>query len=371
MDFTTDFWTKAYNRNISKLTGVCYRYVADRQLAEDLAHDAFMSAMEKSGSFKGTGQFDAWLRRITVNTALQHIRKQSASQLYENILTDDEMDNGNNLNIIAQADFSQEELLCAVNKLPEHHRLVFNMYVIDGYSHSQIAEELGISENTSKSHLARARKKLQEILTEEAQKKERKSAWLLLFLPFRKVSVDSLYSHSFSDFALSSATSATSITSATSATSATASSHAINLACATGHITVGSTATVATSIATTAVVAGGIGVGVAVSNSDESAEPVQEEHIVVVDSIATATDSIENADTIFLIDTTPIPVATEKTTFADTTSIVAPVANDTLTPNVDTLATQQDTLVPTDEKVVIKRKKVIRKRVVVVKDSAQ
>ncbi len=358
MDFTTDFWTKAYNRNISKLTGVCYRYVADHQLAEDLAQDAFMSAMEKSGSFKGTGQFDAWLRRITVNTALQHIRKQSASQLYENILTDDEMDTSDNLNIIAQADFSQEELLAAVNKLPEHHRLVFNMYVIDGYSHAQIADELGISENTSKSHLARARKKLQEILTEEARKKERKSAWMLLFLPFGKGNIDTLYSHSFSNFGLS---------------SATATSHAINFACATGHVTVGSTATIATGIASTAVVAGGIGVGVAVNNADKTVQPVQKEHIVVVDSIATATDSIENTDSLLIIDTTQIPVATDTANakVVDTLPFVAPEPTDTLAHENDTVASANDTVSSKSEKVVVKRKKLIRKRVVVVKDSAQ
>lgn len=358
MDFTTDFWTKAYNRNIDKMTGVCYRYVADRQLAEDLAHDAFMSAMEKSDTFRGTGQFDAWLRRITANTALQFLRKQSATQLYENVLTDDDMDNDNNLNIIAQVDFSQEELLDAVNKLPEHHRLVFNMYVIDGFTHAQIAEELNISENTSKSHLARARKKLQEILTEEARKKERKSAWMLLFLPFGKGNIDTLYSHSFSNFGLS---------------SATATSHAINFACATGHVTVGSTATIATGIASTAVVAGGIGVGVAVNNAGEPAQPVQKEHIVVVDSIATATDSIENTDSLLIIDTTQIPVATDTANakVVDTLPFVAPEPTDTLAHENDTVASANDTVSSKNEKVVVKRKKLIRKRVVVVKDSAQ
>ena len=287
MDFTTDFWTKAYNRNISKLTGACYRYVADRQLAEDLAHDAFMSAMEKSDSFRGTGQFDAWLRRIAVNTALQHLRTQAAQQLYENILIDDEMDRNDNWNIIAQADFSQEELLAAVNQLPEHHRLVFNMYVIDGYSHAQIAEELNISENTSKSHLMRARKRLQEILTEEAQHKRRRRAWLLFFIPHREGFIDKLYQHSFSNFGVAPAT--------------TAASHAINFGAAAGHITVGSTATVTTAVAT-ATVAAGVGVGAVVMNTDEA--PVSEPTpvVIAIDSIANQLDTIP-ADTLNLADT--------------------------------------------------------------------
>ena len=292
MDFTTDFWAKAYNRNISNLTGVCYRYVADRQLAEDLAHDAFMAAMEKSDSFRGTGQFDAWLRRITVNTALQHLRTQAANQLYENILTDNDMDNSDNRNIIAQVDFSQEELLAAVNQLPEHHRLVFNMYVIDGYSHAQIAEELNISENTSKSHLMRARKRLQEILTEEAHKKQRRRAWLLFFLPCRDGFVDKLYQHSFSNFGIAPATSAA--------------SHAINFGAAAGHITVGSTAAVTTGIAT-ATVAAGVGIGAVVMNTNDS-EPVQEPTpiVVTVDSAAYQTDTLTDVlspDTLNLTDT--------------------------------------------------------------------
>lgn len=328
MDFTTDFWTKAYNRNISKLTGACYRYVADKQLAEDLAHDAFMSAMEKSDSFRGTGEFDAWLRRIAVNTALQHLRTQAAQQLYENILIDDEMDSNDNLNIIAQADFSQEELLAAVNQLPEHHRLVFNMYVIDGYSHAQIAEELNISENTSKSHLLRARKRLQEILTEEAQHKRRRRAWLLFFIPRREGFIDKLYQQSFSNFGVAPAT--------------TAASHAINFGAAAGHVTVGSTAAVTTGIAT-ATVAAGVGVGAVLMNTDEA--PVVEPEPIVI-----ATDSIANQ-----LDTIP----------ADTLNLADTLAN--LPPAPEPEAVKEKPKV--DKKTVVVKKKIIRHRQVVVTDT--
>ena len=328
MDFTTDFWTKAYNRNISKLTGACYRYVADKQLAEDLAHDAFMSAMEKSDSFRGTGEFDAWLRRIAVNTALQHLRTQAAQQLYENILIDDEMDSNDNLNIIAQADFSQEELLAAVNQLPEHHRLVFNMHVIDGYSHAQIAEELNISENTSKSHLLRARKRLQEILTEEAQHKRRRRAWLLFFIPRREGFIDKLYQQSFSNFGVAPAT--------------TAASHAINFGAAAGHVTVGSTAAVTTGIAT-ATVAAGVGVGAVLMNTDEA--PVVEPKPIVI-----ATDSIANQ-----LDTIP----------ADTLNLADTLAN--LPPAPEPEAVREKP--KADKKTVVVKKKIIRHRQVVVTDT--
>ena len=340
MDFTTDFWAKAYQRNIDKLTGVCYRYVADRQLAEDLAHDAFMAAMEKSDSFRGTGQFDAWLRRITVNTALQHLRNQAANQLYENILTDNDMDNSDNKNIIAQVDFSQEELLAAVNQLPEHHRLVFNMYVVDGYTHAQIAEELDISENTSKSHLMRARKRLQEILTEEAHKKQRRRAWLLFFLPHREGYIDKLYQHSFSNFSI--------------APASTAASHAINFGAAAGNVTVGSSAAVTGGIAA-ATVAAGVGVGAVVMNSDDNA-PVQEPTpLIIVDSAANQIDTLADefpADTLNLADTLA--------NWADLPPAPEPVA-------VKTVAPKKEKEKP--KKTVVVKKKVITHRKVVIQDT--
>ena len=71
---TKEFWEKAYQSNIGKLVGICYRYTRNYQLSEDLAHDAFLKAIDKSGTFKGEGKFDAWLRRIVVNHTLQYLR---------------------------------------------------------------------------------------------------------------------------------------------------------------------------------------------------------------------------------------------------------------------------------------------------------
>ena len=70
------FWGKVYRRNIGEMIEICYRYTGNRQIAEDLAHDAFMKAVDKSATFEGKGHIDAWLRRIVVNTALQHLRDQ-------------------------------------------------------------------------------------------------------------------------------------------------------------------------------------------------------------------------------------------------------------------------------------------------------
>ncbi|AYQ31912.1 RNA polymerase sigma factor [Runella sp. SP2] len=170
------FWEKAYRQNINKLIGVGYRYTTDREIAEDLAHDAFLLAYEKVAEFEGKGPFEAWLRRIMVNQCLQYLRDQQ-KQKYITDFLQHEMENTEESTYEEKQDFSEAELLAVINQLPEHHKMVFNLYVIDGFSHAQIAKELGISEGTSKSHLARARKRIKELLNQ----KKKKSAVFLLF----------------------------------------------------------------------------------------------------------------------------------------------------------------------------------------------
>jgi RNA polymerase sigma factor (sigma-70 family) len=196
------FWENAYRQNISKLIGVGYRYTVDRQVAEDLAQDTFIIAYQKKESFKGTGPFEAWLRRIMVNVCLQYLRVQHKKKYLDDWLknetsaveTHEENINGPN------SEFTETVLLEAVNRLPEHHKLVFNLYVLDQFTHAQIGKELGISEGTSKSHLARARKKIKELLNEKPgiEKKGKKKAAFLLFI----WNIDGLYKKRFKNFGL-------------------------------------------------------------------------------------------------------------------------------------------------------------------------
>lgn len=185
MDGTTAFWTRAYRRHIGRIIGICYRYVPDRNTAEDLAHDAFLKAIENADTFRGTGRFGSWLTRITVNIALHYLRDNHMEALKnrladtEEIPTDKEEaldeEGGNDkmMEEIRKADFSQQEILEAIAQLPENQRIVLNLYVFEGYSHKQIAELRGISVNTSKSHLLRARKELKHILFDKSKKKNR------------------------------------------------------------------------------------------------------------------------------------------------------------------------------------------------------
>jgi RNA polymerase sigma factor (sigma-70 family) len=204
------FWETIYRQNIGKMIGICYRYTANRQLSEDLAHDAFLKAIDRSASFEGKGSFEAWLRRIVINHVLQYLRDQKRRKYVDDWLqhegsTLQTEDHGSNTNQPESVEFSEKELLDVVNDLPEHHRLVFNLYVIDNFTHAQIGVELGISSGTSKSHLARARKKIKQLLTEKANKKHGRSKALILFLfSYPLQGIDRLYRKWFNNFGLSS-----------------------------------------------------------------------------------------------------------------------------------------------------------------------
>lgn len=193
---TQNFWETAYKQNIGKMLGICYRYVRDKQIAEDLAHDAFLQAIDKSSTYNGEGHFDAWLRRIVVNVALQYLRDQKKKE-YHNEWIQYENENMNANEEVLEMDFSEEELLDAINQLPEHHKMVFNLFVIDKFSHAEIAQELGINESTSKSHLLRARKKIRKILLEKRDKKQ--TVWAF-FLPLKLRNIDKTYQKAFHGF---------------------------------------------------------------------------------------------------------------------------------------------------------------------------
>ncbi|MCL2682726.1 MAG: sigma-70 family RNA polymerase sigma factor [Bacteroidales bacterium] len=207
-------WTRVYEQEAGRLLGVAYRYVKDRRQAEDMVQNAFVIAIQKAETFKGKGAFEGWLRRIVVNESLMYLRAKNPTFLGLDdrieAMPDETLqaDETTVFQIIQQAEFSQDDLLETANLLPEHHRVVFYLYVVDGYSHKDIAQQLNISEGTSKSHLNRARKKLQDLLYQKAldMKKHRKKslfifAWFSAL--FAKASpIDTLYREAFANFAL-------------------------------------------------------------------------------------------------------------------------------------------------------------------------
>lgn len=200
-------WDTLYKKEAPKLIGVCRRYVGSTSDAEDIVHDSFLTAIEKADQFKGKGSIEAWIYKIVVNAALQHLKRNRAVQVPLDRIFDlsepeaNHEDTGSARKMIEEAGFSAEDLLAALDHLPEHHRVVFNMYVMEGYKHKNIAKILGISVGTSKSHLSRARKKLMQLLSSKAeQKKKRKRAIALLLFPGSGSYIDALYRKKFRNF---------------------------------------------------------------------------------------------------------------------------------------------------------------------------
>ena len=209
MNVSDTFWTRKYRRHIAAMIGVCYRYVPDRETAEDLAHDAFLRAMEKADTLRFAESFDRWLTRITVNTVVTHLRESTRvdidrqeRDLEELPDTDGDIPPETMLEAIRQADFTREEILEAITQLPEHHRTVLNLYVFEGLSHKQIADLLGILANTSKSHLMRARKELQIILFNKSKRKNRPLMTIILPLFGVDAAFDRYCRRQIGDFAL-------------------------------------------------------------------------------------------------------------------------------------------------------------------------
>ncbi|HPF10040.1 MAG TPA: sigma-70 family RNA polymerase sigma factor [Flavobacteriaceae bacterium] len=133
------------------LFGICLKYSPNRVEAEDSLQDAFITIFRRIEQFEGKGSFEGWIKRITVNTVLQKYRKK---KLYD-IPNEQQIEEAEE-EVTAET-VPLDFLLKIVQELPDRYRLVFNLYVLDGYSHKEISELLGISDGTSKSNLARAR----------------------------------------------------------------------------------------------------------------------------------------------------------------------------------------------------------------------
>ena len=150
-----------YDKYSPKMFGICKRYVKRYEDAEDVLVDALFKAMTKIDMFSGNGSFEGWIRRIVVNESLMHLRKNNNFKLTVEL---------NNIDIKTEVtvedDLAAEDILKLLAKLPTGYRTVFNLYVVEGFKHREIAEQLGISINTSKSQLILAKKKLQALVKE-------------------------------------------------------------------------------------------------------------------------------------------------------------------------------------------------------------
>ncbi|CAL2086642.1 RNA polymerase sigma-70 factor, ECF subfamily [Tenacibaculum sp. 190524A05c] len=138
-----------------KMLGVCRQYVKDLHHAEELMLSGFLKVFTNIKAFKNEGSFEGWIRRIMVNTCISYLRKKNVL-----VLTDEEYV-FSEASIENMENTSVEDIQNLIDKLPEGYKIVFNLYAIEGYKHSEIAKKLNISESTSKSQLFKARKWLQ------------------------------------------------------------------------------------------------------------------------------------------------------------------------------------------------------------------
>ena len=139
-----------------KMLGVCRQYVKDLHHAEDLMLQGFLKVFTNLQKFKNEGSFEGWIRRIMVNTCISYLRKKNLVVLADDdfIFNDAATDSLENTSV--------EDIQNLIDKLPEGYKIVFNLFAIEGFKHSEIAVKLGVSESTSKTQLFRARKLLQE-----------------------------------------------------------------------------------------------------------------------------------------------------------------------------------------------------------------
>ena len=151
-----------YDQMAGKMLSICRRYIKDRMQAEDILVTSFMKVFDRIGQFKNEGSFEGWVRKIVVNESLSCLRKNKIMFMEVELAAADREMNVESVSHGLEA----EDLFNLVAALPEGYRIVFNLYAIDGYSHKEIANRLGISENTSKSQLSRARACLQGKLKE-------------------------------------------------------------------------------------------------------------------------------------------------------------------------------------------------------------
>jgi len=151
-----------YDRFAGKMYAVCLRYAGNAEDAQDLLQEGFIKVYKNLSKFRAEGSFEGWIRRVFVNTSIEHFRKKnylcSISEKEENVIED--------ADITALDNLAEKDIIKLIQELSPGYRTVFNMYVIEGYSHKEVGNILGISEGTSKSQLARAKAILQRKVQE-------------------------------------------------------------------------------------------------------------------------------------------------------------------------------------------------------------
>jgi RNA polymerase sigma factor (sigma-70 family) len=154
-----------YTKYVQLIKGVCMRYAANEEEAEDLVQETFIQVFNKIDTFKGDGALGGWIRKIAVNKSLEQYRKNKSLQNTKEGLILSIDNSPADFGVIEQ--LSLADLLAMIQRLPIGFRTVFNLYAVEGFTHQEIAENLGIAEGTSKSQYSRAKQQLVAWIEEE------------------------------------------------------------------------------------------------------------------------------------------------------------------------------------------------------------
>ena len=162
-----------YDKYVSSMLAICLRYSKSRNEAEDLLQEGFLKIFQNINTYRKHGSLEGWIKRIMINHALNQYKKNRKIPFAEDV---DSINENEILSVHEEVENNEpvpaETLLAMIQSLPEGYRLVFNLYVFEGYSHREIAEAINFSENTSKTQLMKARRQLQEKILQYTNMKE-------------------------------------------------------------------------------------------------------------------------------------------------------------------------------------------------------
>jgi RNA polymerase sigma-70 factor (ECF subfamily) len=162
-----------YDKYVSLMLAICLRYSKSRDEAEDLLQEGFLKIFQNINTYRKHGSLEGWIKRIMINHALNQYKKNRKIPFAEDV---DSINENEILSVHEEVENNEpvpaETLLAMIQSLPEGYRMVFNLYVFEGYSHREIAEAINFSENTSKTQLMKARRQLQEKIFEYTNMKE-------------------------------------------------------------------------------------------------------------------------------------------------------------------------------------------------------
>lgn len=156
-----------YQRFASKMYAVCLRYAGNADDAQDLLQEGFIKVYNNLQKFRGEGSFEGWIRRIFINTSIEHFRRKTNLRT----VSETEEKGIEDKSLTALDNLGEKDILKLIQELSPGYRTVFNLYVVEGYAHKEIAGMLGISEGTSKSQLARAKNILQDLVKTRLENK--------------------------------------------------------------------------------------------------------------------------------------------------------------------------------------------------------